>query len=210
MLRNVRLHRLFERNVPGSTQILQHATVGIAGCGGLGSNAAVALTRAGVGSLILVDSDVVEESNLNRQYFFLPDVGKLKVVALADHLRAINPDIGITSHAIPLTPDLVPDVFAPAELLLEAFDHAESKRWLIESWCRNFPNRHIVCGNGLAGVGRTDALRVISSGRIHFCGDGESDMAMGLCSARVAIAANMQANVALELLLEGRLNADHQ
>ena len=160
--------------------------------------------------MILADFYVVDESNLNRQHFFLPDIGKLKVLALADHLRTINPDLEITTHAICLTAELVPDVFGRAGLLIEAFDRAESKHWLIESWCRNFPSRPIVCGNGLAGIGRTDRLRVVSSGRIHFCGDGESDMSMGLCSARVAITANMQANVALELLLEGSLDVDDQ
>ena len=67
------------------------STVAVAGCGGLGSNAAVALVRAGVGRLILVDHDVVEASNLNRQHFFLGDIGRRKVEALADHLRADQP-----------------------------------------------------------------------------------------------------------------------
>ncbi len=80
---------LFQRNVPGSTEILNASCVGIAGCGGLGSNAAVALTRAGVGRLILADLDIVELSNLNRQYFFQDDVGQFKAEALAEHLKAI-------------------------------------------------------------------------------------------------------------------------
>jgi len=193
---------IFERNVPGTTEILQGATVGIAGCGGLGSNAAVALARAGVGRLILVDHDRVERSNLNRQHYFQSDVGKVKVEALAAHLRAINPDIELILHDIELTPANTPEIFREADVLIEAFDRADRKRWLIESWCRAFPDRPIVCGSGLSGVGNTNALRVHSAGCIHFCGDEESDMAQGLCAARVGVVANMEANVAIELLVK--------
>ncbi|HER43293.1 MAG TPA: sulfur carrier protein ThiS adenylyltransferase ThiF [Candidatus Eisenbacteria bacterium] len=192
---------IFERNVPGTTERLQMATVGIAGCGGLGSNAAASLARAGVGRLILVDHDRVELSNLNRQHYFQTDVGKAKVEALAGHLRAINPDIDLVLHDLELTPQNTPEIFAEAEILIEAFDRAELKRWLIEAWCTAFPDRPIVCGSGLSGIGNTNALRVHSAGRIHFCGDEESDMSLGLCAARVGAVANMQANVAIELLM---------
>jgi sulfur carrier protein ThiS adenylyltransferase len=194
---------LFARNVPGLTARLQQAVVGIAGCGGLGSNAAVALARAGIGKLILADSDRVDASNLNRQHFFRGDVGRLKVDALAGHLRAIHREIRLATHAICLTPEDVPVVFRDADLLIEAFDRAEDKQWLIETWCRAFPERPIVAASGLAGYGRTETLRVQSSGRIHVCGDAESDMSLGLCAARVAIVAAMQANVAIELLMGG-------
>jgi sulfur carrier protein ThiS adenylyltransferase len=175
--------------------------VGIAGCGGLGSNAAVALARAGIGKLVLVDGDRVEASNLNRQHFFANDIGRLKVDALAAHLRAIHGKIGLVTHAMSLTPEDLPVVFREADLLIEAFDRAEDKQWLIESWCRVFPERPIVVASGLGGYGRTAALQVRSTGRLHVCGDCESDMSLGLCSARVAIVAAMQANVAIELLM---------
>lgn len=196
---------IFERNVPGSTAILKRAVVGIAGCGGIGSNAAVSLVRAGVGGLILVDHDRVEASNLNRQHFFGEDVGRPKVEALADRLRSIAPGLRLDLRDVELSPADVPAIFAEADLLVEAFDLAEAKRWLIETWCAAFPDRHIVIGSGLAGLGRTGTLRVHSAGRIHVCGDEESDMSMGLCAPRVAIVANMQANVAVEILVgEGK------
>jgi sulfur carrier protein ThiS adenylyltransferase len=194
---------LFARNVPGMTERLGHSVVGIAGCGGLGSNAAVALTRAGIGTLILADPDIVQESDLNRQHFFRADIGKPKLEALTGHLRAINPEIQLETHTVRIEPAQVPALFAEANLLIEAFDSAESKEWLIEAWCAAFPDRPIVCASGLAGLGDTHSLRVRSSGSIHFCGDGESDASMGLCSARVAIVANMQANTAIELLMRG-------
>lgn len=194
---------IFERNVPGTTERLRGATVGIAGCGGLGSNAAVALARAGVGRLILADPDRVELSNLNRQHYFQSDIGRAKVEALAGHLRAINPDIELVLHELELTPENAPGIFGEADLLIEAFDRAERKRWLIESWCRAYPDRPIVCGSGLSGIGNTNALKVHSAGRIHMCGDEESDMELGLCASRVGAVANMQANVAIELLVKG-------
>ena len=191
---------IFERNVPGTTEKLQKATVGIAGCGGLGSNAAVALVRAGVGRLILADHDVVEASNLNRQHYFQQDIGKKKVEALASHLRAINSDVELILHDFELTPENVPGIYAEADLLIEAFDSADRKRWLIESWCVAYPDRPLVAASGVSGCGNTGAMKVHSSGNIHVCGDEQSEMTMGLCSARVMMAASMEANVAIGLL----------
>lgn len=192
---------LFDRNVPGMTERLQSAVVGIAGCGGLGSNAAVALARAGVGTLLLADFDRVALSDLNRQYYFQEEIGRLKVEALAARLRAVRPDIRLVTHAARLTPENAPTLFQPAELLIEAFDSADSKRWLIESWSRAYPERPIVCASGLAGCGRTQDLRVRSAGNLFVCGDEEADKRLGLCAPRVAIVANMQANVAIEILM---------
>jgi sulfur carrier protein ThiS adenylyltransferase len=191
---------IFGRNVPGSTAVLQQRTVAVAGCGGLGSNAAVALTRAGIGRLILIDHDVVEPSNLNRQHFFLDDLGKPKVEALAASLRRIQPGIDLDLRPHRLAPADVAGLGA-ADLLLEAFDRAESKRWLLEAWCAAFPERWVVGASGLSGLGRTEALTVRRSGRIIMCGDFDSDMADGLCAPRVAMVAAMQANVAVECLV---------
>ncbi len=193
---------LFARNVPGTTARLARATVGVAGCGGIGSNAALSLVRAGVGRLILVDHDRVELSNLNRQAFFRADIGRRKVAALADHLRAIHPGIHLVCHEQRLEAPQVAELFADADVLVEAFDDAAAKQWLIEAWCRAYPQRPIVVGSGLAGYGRTELLTVRAAGTIHVCGDQASDMAGGLCAPRVAAVANMEANVAIELLLD--------
>ncbi|MGD2085655.1 MAG: sulfur carrier protein ThiS adenylyltransferase ThiF [Candidatus Aminicenantes bacterium] len=199
----VKTEEIFKRNVPGVRDILLKKTVAVAGCGGLGSNAAVALVRAGIGTLIIADFDLVELSNLNRQYFFTGDVGKKKTDAIAGHLKAINPRLKLKAHFIRLTPVNVPELFKDADLLIEAFDRAERKAWLIETWCTHFPDRPVICASGLAGYGNTSSLKVKRSGNIVICGDEESDMSMGLTSSRVAIAANMQANVAIEILVDG-------
>ncbi len=194
---------LFIRNVPGSTEVLQRATVGLAGCGGLGSNAAVALARAGVGRLILADFDRVEPSNLNRQHYFLSDVGKPKTDALSEHLQRINPNIELKLISKKLAPSDIPTIFGAADVLIEAFDRAEAKQWLIEAWCRAFPNRHIIVGNGIGGLGETNSITVRRMGNIWVCGDEHSDMSLGLCAARVGIVAMMQANVAISILVKG-------
>ena len=194
---------IFTRNVPGMTARLRSATVAVAGCGGLGSNVAVALARAGVGRLILADRDVVEASNLNRQFFFLGDIGRRKVEATAEHLQNIRTDLDLVLHDLMVTPDNTASLFGDAEILVEAFDDAGEKIRLIEAWTRAFPDRFIVCGNGLAGYGRTGDLKVVRTGRIVFCGDMESDMSGGLAAPRVLTVAAMQANVVVELLMGG-------
>ena len=82
---------LVERHGADIQQKLDHATVGIAGLGGLGSNIAVHLARLGVGRLVLVDFDTVEISNLNRQHYTMKDIGIPKTLALLEQLEAINP-----------------------------------------------------------------------------------------------------------------------
>lgn len=201
---------IFARNVLGSTEILRGSTVALAGCGGLGSNAAVALVRAGVGRLILVDHDVVEASNLNRQHFFQGDIGRGKVDAIAGHLRAINPEVRLELWKLTLTPDDVPRLFARADLLIEAFDRADSKRWLIEAWCRAFPERKVICASGVSGLGKSEAIGVRRAGNIILCGDEASDPSQGLCAARVGIVANMEANLAIEVLVTEKSHGDDQ
>lgn len=136
---------IFSRNVPGTTEILQKSCIGIAGCGGLGSNAAVSLVRAGIGKLILVDFDIVESSNLNRQFFFQSDIGKKKVEALSFHLKGINPEVNLITHTCEITPQNVPELFGSTDLLIEAFDRAERKKWLIESDRISFAREPNIC-----------------------------------------------------------------
>jgi len=195
------IENIFTRNVPGIRDILVTKTIGLAGCGGLGSNAAAALVRAGIGKLIIADFDRVEPSNLNRQFYFLSDIGKEKTTALTAHLKAINPQVEIIAHALRLTPQNTPPIFKDADLLIEAFDRAENKAWLIETWCLHFPTKPVVCGSGISGYGQTETLKVRRAGKIVLCGDETTDMSMGLVSARVAMVANMQANEAIALLI---------
>lgn len=196
------MNDIFAKNVPGMTGVLSGATVGIAGCGGLGSNSAVALVRAGIGNLIICDHDIVEVSNLNRQYYFQEDIGKKKVDVLAGKLKSINPHCNIKIIDKMLKRDDISRLFFDAEILIEAFDLAESKQWLIEEWLSEFPERAIISGNGIAGYGEINQLTLRKVGNLYLCGDGRTSENEGLCSSRVAIVANMQSATAIELLMK--------
>ena len=128
-------------------------TVGIAGCGGLGSNCAVALARVGVGKLIIADFDNVDISNLNRQYFFTDQVGKPKAEALKENIHRIDPGIFVEAHVITLDPENISRIFKDCDVIVEAFDRAEMKQMIIEAVTGEMPWKPLVCGVGLAGWG---------------------------------------------------------
>ena len=195
------MNTLFERNVSGMTERLSRSVIGIAGCGGIGSNVAVALVRAGVGKLIIADFDFIEESNLNRQYYFVDEIGKSKVLTLKHRLELINPECIVIAHNKRLEREDVAGFFTEADIMIEAFDLAESKQWLIEEWASLYPDRPVISGNGLSGYGNFESIGVRKAGNIYFCGDGETSMEAGMCSARVAIVSNLQASLAIEILM---------
>ncbi len=185
--------------------ILVSRSVGIAGCGGLGSNCAVALVRAGVGKLVLTDFDLVTLSNLNRQYYFLDQVGLKKVHALRDNLLRIDPRVQVEAHDLRLEPDSLRRLFAGCDVIVEAFDRADQKRMLVETVLEHFPATPLVCGSGLAGWGRSEEIRVERHGRLTLIGDGTREVSPGEppLAPRVGIVAAMQANQVLEILLGG-------
>jgi len=193
---------VFARNVPKMREKLKASKVGIAGCGGLGTNIAVSLVRAGIGELLLADFDRVELSNLNRQYFFLDDIGKMKTEALKEILLQINPEVKITTINEELTPINVIAIFSEVDVMVEAFDLADRKFWLIDSWSRHHKETPLVCGSGVAGYGKSNELKMVRIGNLYVCGDQRSDMKDGLCSARVALVANMQANTVIEIIMQ--------
>ena len=183
--------------------IFARATVGIAGAGGLGSNCAVALARAGVGRLVIADFDAVSAPNLDRQYYFRAQVGRPKVEALAENLAAIDPAVAVEAHVLRVDPAAARALFAGCDVIVEAFDDAGAKDMLIETCLAAFPRTPIIGASGLAGVGRFEAIRVIRSGNLILCGDFENEVSVQLppVAPRVAIVANLEADLALELLL---------
>lgn len=194
------MNDMFSRNVQGITDILLSSSVGIAGCGGLGSHVADSLTRAGIGKLVLADYDRVELSNLNRQLYFKRDVGCLKVNVLRKRLLEIRPDMQVEICCEKLMENNISNVFADTDVLVEAFDIPENKKMLVEEWMHSFPEKNIVSASGLAGTGRLNTLSVIRKSNLYICGDGKSDMSLGLSAGRVAVVANMQAEVVISLL----------
>jgi sulfur carrier protein ThiS adenylyltransferase len=180
--------------------------VGIAGAGGLGSTVAVSLARAGVGRLVIADFDQVEPSNLNRQQYFVEQVGQPKVEALRDTLIRINPFSVYEIHRVRITRSNAAKIFQSVDILVEAFDKAEAKEMLIESHLSRFPGRPIVAASGLAGYGKNRKLHTRRLGSLWICGDEESQCPKGISpmAPRVALVANMQANLVVELLVRMR------
>ncbi|MDZ7737790.1 MAG: sulfur carrier protein ThiS adenylyltransferase ThiF [Bacteroidales bacterium] len=184
---------------------LSRFSVGIAGAGGLGSNCAVALARTGIGRLVIADYDIVEAGNLNRQYFFTRQVGMKKTEALKENLRDINPDTLVEIHSIKLKEDNIPAIFSDCDIIVEAFDRGEMKKMLAETVISTWPERPLIIGSGLAGYGDNNKLRERRIGStLIICGDEETEVSEELppLAPRVAIIANMQANVVIELLLK--------
>lgn len=184
-------------------EILSKKTVGIAGCGGLGSNAAVALARVGIGKLIIADFDVIVEGNLNRQYFFYDQIGKKKCFALTENLNKINPNCIVEAHDLKLNEENIPKIFYNCDLIIEAFDLAEMKRMLVETSLAHFPITPLIVGSGLAGWGNFEEIKIVQNGNIFICGDNINEVSEQNppLAPRVGIIANMQANKALEILL---------
>jgi sulfur carrier protein ThiS adenylyltransferase len=183
---------------------LSESTVGIAGAGGLGSNIAATLARAGAGKLIIADYDVLEAPDLNRQCYFVDQIGKPKVEALLENLTKMNPFSMYEIHNIKIDRENVKRIFGPADLLIEAFDMADQKQMLIEAWLTHFPEKPVIAASGLAGYGGNNRLRQRRVGQLYICGDesSECDVCTAPMAPRVNIVANMQANLAVELLVK--------
>jgi len=192
------------RHTPGVHGRLKAASVGIAGVGGLGSAVAVALARVGVGRLVIADFDVVEPSNLNRQQYFIDQIGLPKVAALAANLQRINPYVAVEPHPTLLDPTNIPTIFAACSIVVEAFDRADMKAMLVDTVLAQLTGVTVLAASGLAGYGPNNAIttRRIAT-RLYLCGDGASEAqpGRGLMAPRVAIAAGHQANQVVRLIL---------
>ncbi len=192
------------RHTPGIHHKLKKSSVGIAGIGGLGSSIAVALGRIGVGKLILADYDVVEPSNLNRQQFFIDQIGEAKVEAIKANLKRINPYIEIISHQVFVTPENIPFLFSGVDIMVEAFDGADQKAMLIEEFLRHFPETPLLAASGVAGYAPSNTITTRHATRnLYLVGDGITGArpGEGLMAPRVGIAAHHQANAVLRLIL---------
>lgn len=189
---------------------LKGICVGIAGCGGLGSNCTMALARAGVGTLVIADFDIVTLENLNRQYYFRDQVGQKKVLALKENIGKVNPDIDVQTHDVLLGPDEVVDIFKNCQVIVEAFDRADMKLMIIETVTERFPDKFIIAGSGLAGYGENNALRTRRLGNLFICGDETSEVSAELppLAPRVGVVAALQANQVLEIVLDDLAPAD--
>ena len=133
------------------------ARVAVCGLGGLGSNVSIALARAGVGHLHLIDFDRVEPSNLNRQQYAAAQVGLPKAEALRANLAAINPFCDVVAETVRVTSENLAALLAGDDVVCEAFDRAEAKAMLVSGVLEAFPEKPVVAASGMAGLASANA-----------------------------------------------------
>ena len=194
---------LTERHDKELQQAFSSATVAICGLGGLGSNIAIHLARAGIGKLILIDFDRVDITNLHRQQYKASQIGMYKTDALADNLREIAPYIELEAHTERITEENAVTLLSDADVICEAFDDAECKAMLTEIVLTEMRDKYLVAASGMAGMGVTNSIRTrrITS-RFYLCGDETSEVSenIGLVAPRVALCAAHQAHTVLRIL----------
>ncbi len=198
-----RIDRLLLRQPPEVNQLLRKGSVGIAGAGGLGSVVAENLARAGLGRIVVADHDVVDLSNLNRQRYFLSQVGMFKVDALGKNLKRSCPVLDYVPIRERVTEANCGRIFRTCSVVAECFDDPANKAELVAGLRKVLPHCTVVAASGLAGLdpGNTIRTRKISR-RLYLVGDTVSDAAdgQGLFAARVGVAASMQSLVILRIL----------
>ena len=135
------------------------ATVAVCGLGGLGSNIAIALARAGIGKLLLIDFDRVDITNLHRQQYKANQIGLHKADALAENLLEIAPYTEITAVTVKITEENFADLLKGADVVCEAFDNAEAKAMLVNGVLEQLPDCYLVAASGMAGIDTPNTIR---------------------------------------------------
>lgn len=182
---------------------LQGASVAICGLGGLGSNIAIMLARAGIGKLCLIDFDRVDLANLNRQQYALSQVEMYKAEALRENLRSFAPCTDIITHNVRITEDNIAELLGDYEIVCEAFDSAENKAMLVNFVLENYPEKYLVSGSGMAGLGSANNMKTRKiTDHFYLCGDGVSDISNNdeILLSRVMICASHQAHMIIRII----------
>lgn len=179
------------------------ATVAVCGLGGLGSNIATALARSGIGKLLLIDFDCVDVTNLHRQQYKASQIGRYKAEALAENLLEIAPYTEIHTVTVKITEENFAELLKEADIVCEAFDHAESKAMLVNGVLEQLPYCYLVAASGMAGMNTPNTIRTRKiMKRFYLCGDEVSEAAdsIGLVAPRVMLCAAHQAHTVLRIL----------
>ncbi|MBE6592260.1 MAG: thiamine biosynthesis protein ThiF [Ruminococcaceae bacterium] len=196
---------LVERHGEDVQKKFSMATVAICGLGGLGSNIAISLARAGIGKLILIDYDRVDITNLHRQQYKANQIGMNKTDALRNNLLEIAPYIELKTYTVRITEDNATELLKDADIICEAFDNAEAKAMLTNLVLETMPDKYLVAASGMAGFGSANTIKTRKAmSRFYLCGDEESDVQSegSLVSSRVMLCAAHQAHTVLRILAE--------
>ncbi len=136
---------------------ISQAKVFVVGAGGLGSPVALYLAAAGIGTIGLVDSDVVDLSNLQRQVLHhTPDVGRPKVFSAKEKIHAINPDVKVETHEARFTAENALELIKPYDIVIDGVDNFPAK-FLINDACY-FAEKPLVHGGILRFEGRVFSI----------------------------------------------------
>lgn len=196
---------LAERHGEDVQKKFSSATVAICGLGGLGSNIAISLARAGIGKLILVDFDCVDITNLHRQQYKANQIGMNKTDALSENLKEIAPYIELETHTERVAEENASHLLQDADIICEAFDNAEAKAMLTNLVLETMPDKFLVAASGMAGIGSANSIQTRKiTKRFYLCGDRTSDVSEegSLVSSRVMLCAAHQAHTVLRILTE--------
>lgn len=180
-----------------------NAAVAICGLGGLGSNLATFLARAGIGTLILIDFDRVDISNLHRQQYKTSQIGQFKTNAIAENLREINPYITLITHTTRITENNFCTLLQRADIICEAFDNPEAKAMLTNGVLEFMPDKYLIAASGMTGLASANAVHTRKiAPHFYLCGDEVSDIAddRTLVAPRIALCAAHQAHMVLRIL----------
>lgn len=185
---------------------IQSVRIGIGGAGGLGSNCAMMLVRTGFKHIRLIDQDVIDESNLNRQQYFLDEVGMDKVMVMRKRLLAVNPELDISAYKVKWTPETGQEHFNDCRFIIEAFDHADWKYKFAEFYSDRA--EAVISGVGMAGLLEKKPIEVKRIGNIYIVGDRCTDSALGHppMAPRVTMCAAKMAEIVLDLTLDVPIN----
>lgn len=178
------------------------AKAAVCGLGGLGSNIAVALARAGVGRLHLIDYDCVDLSNVNRQQYMVSQIGKKKTQAMKEIIAAVNPYIKVNTDTVKISETNL-ELLSDDDIICEAFDGAEQKAMLVNGILEKYPQKYIVAASGMAGMNSANEIKTRKiTNHFFVCGDGKSDAGddIGLVAARVMVCAAHQAHMVLRII----------
>jgi sulfur carrier protein ThiS adenylyltransferase len=183
---------------------LSPRVVGIAGCGGIGSHVALTLARSGFRHFILADHDAIDMSNLNRQAFFLGDVGNPKVDALRTYIHEVDPLIDVTFHTDVVDSHNIRSIFRTADIVIEAFDIPLYKKMFLEELGGS--GKFLVMTNGMAGLSNAPKITIHRiNERCYWVGDGITEVGKMTppFGPRVLQCAGLMASVVLEYSLSG-------
>ena len=192
------LEALVKKQGSSAVKKLQRATIAVCGLGGLGSNIAISLARAGVGKLILIDFDKVDITNLHRQQY------KMNQVGILENLKEIAPYVQYEVHQERVTAENVVSLLEGADIVCEAFDKADAKAMLVDTVLEQLPQKYLVAASGMASYDSGNSIKTRKiTDRFYLCGDGQNDVdeVVGLVAPRVMLCAAHQALTAIRLVL---------